>query len=67
MKRKLTLLLVVVSLTATYAQRRSSGSSKVTSSKVATEASKSLRDPKSSKTEKSLAGSALSQSKGKKN
>jgi hypothetical protein len=37
-----------------------------TSKKVATEASKVLRDPKSSKIEKSVAGSALTQTVDKK-
>jgi hypothetical protein len=37
-----------------------------TSKKVATEASKVLRDPKSTKIEKSVAGSALTQSADKK-
>lgn len=39
---------------------------KKTSPKVAKEASKILRDPKSTPAEKSVAGSALSQSRGKK-
>jgi hypothetical protein len=38
---------------------------KTTSKKVASEASKILRDPKASKKAKSLAGSALAQSPGK--
>ncbi|MEI6823595.1 MAG: hypothetical protein WCL51_16815 [Bacteroidota bacterium] len=38
---------------------------KETSKKVATDASKVLRDPKSTKKEKEIAGSALSQAKGK--
>jgi len=37
-----------------------------TSSKVATQASKILRDPNSTKAEKSVAGSALTQTKNKK-
>ena len=39
---------------------------KQSSDKEATKASKVLTDPKSTKTEKSLAGSVLSQAKGKK-
>lgn len=38
---------------------------KETSSKVASEASKILKDPKSTKQEKSVAGSDLGQAKGK--
>jgi hypothetical protein len=37
-----------------------------TSSKVASEASKILRDPKATKQEKSVAGSALTQARNKK-
>jgi hypothetical protein len=40
--------------------------SKQTSSKVASQASKILRDPKSTKVEKSVAASDLSQASGKK-
>ena len=40
--------------------------SKQTSKKVATDASKILRDPKSTKIEKEVAGSALAQAKPKK-
>ncbi len=39
---------------------------KQTSTKVASDASQVLRNPKSSKKEKELAGSVLSQAKGKK-
>ena len=39
---------------------------KVTSKKVASKAAKVLRDPKATKAEKSAAGSALSQTPGKK-
>ena len=41
------------------------GHKKTTSKKVASKASEVLRDPKASKEGKSLAGSALSQSRGK--
>lgn len=41
------------------------GSSKVTSPKVAKQASKALKDGRSSKSTKSIAASALAQAKGK--
>lgn len=41
------------------------GHKKVTSKRIASKAAKTLANPKSSKKEKSLAGSALSQSRGK--
>ena len=41
-------------------------SNEKTSSKVASEASKILRDPNSTKAEKSVAGSALTQTRNKK-
>lgn len=43
-----------------------SSSRKVTSSKVASKASKALKDGRTSKSTKSIAGSALSQAKGRK-
>lgn len=43
-----------------------SSTRKVTSSKVASKASSALRDGRTSKTTKTLAGSALSQAKAKK-
>ncbi len=44
----------------------SKGQGKVTSPKVATKASKVMRDARYSETSKSIAGSALSQAEGKK-
>jgi hypothetical protein len=45
---------------------KKAASNEKTSSKVASKASKILRDPNSTKTEKSVAGSALTQTKNKK-
>jgi hypothetical protein len=58
---------IVLAVFASNAQKRSSGSSRVTSPRMAKTASSTLRDPGASKREKSLAGSTLSQSRGKKN
>jgi len=68
MKNKLTLILVVLTITlsSVFAQQSPKANTKQTSPKVAKEAAKTLRDPKASKREKSVAGSALSQSKGRK-
>jgi hypothetical protein len=49
-----------------FMSKKSNSNNEVTSKKVASNASKILRDPKSTKSEKSVAGSALTQRPNKK-
>jgi len=68
-KQEFLTIFLLAHLTSFYKETimtKRAASNEKTSSKVATQASKILRDPKSTKAEKSVAGSALTQTKNKK-